>query len=335
MHLGFLDNSRGDDPQDEDVLIFAEFALISPRRRGALTLGLNTSYHPTGNNGSLAIDLYPDHFYDVSPGFDQEGEDYDALMFSIGQYAEDSSELSETAADSSPDQRFSASSEDSEPQRLPAPGRRRKKKRKHKEQQRGARGAPEEGEGGLSSGPRTRSRRKDPKTPQEKDRKRSKDRGTDPSKKRSKRGKRRTSKKGKRAHKGRGNADRGMKTLRCRVFPAGGSDKCVVKRTNEGRGQQVTEEEKRSRKKDRKHTKHSGRQEGRGGEQPLTGTSRKRKRKDHTKSKVRRGEDPPPEPPKKKKCEWIINLFKGKRKAATLSEQPKEDPASSQKRKKR
>lgn len=132
-----------------------------------------------------------------------------------------------------------------------------------------------------------------------------------------------------------------MKRLRCRIFPDSSSDKCVVKRTNEGRGQQVTEEEKRSRKK--KKRKHSAKQEGQGGEEPVTGASRKRNIKDDTKPSVRqrsgsKGEEPLPETPKKKKkkkkrYEWIINLFKGKRKPATLIGDSKEDPAPSQKRK--
>lgn len=352
VHLGFLDNSRGDDPQDED---FLDFALISHRRRNALTLGLNTSYQHRSNdaNGSLAIDLYPPHFYDFSSETDQEEDEYDAFVFSIGQFSEDSSEISEGAADNGPDEGCSASAEDSEPQRPPAPGRKRRK-RKPNEQQQGA--GPKEPEGDRSSGPQTRSRRKVPETPQSctdgsKDEKRSKkrcgsqqkhaskDRRSDPSKKRSKRDKKRASKTGKQTDKDKEKTNRGLKLLRCRIFPNSNSDKRVAKKTGEGRGQQVSEEgEKRSRKKKRKHTKHSAKQEDRGGKEPVTGSSRKRKRRDETKSNEgqrsgSKGDDPPPgSPKKKKKCGWIISLFKGKTKPATLSDS-KNDPASSQKRK--
>lgn len=338
--MGFLDNSRGDDPQDEDLLIFAEFALVS-QRRNALTLDLNTLYQHTRN----------DYFYNVSPGFDEEEAEYDTSVFSVGHHAEDSSEIGESTTDSDPEPCLSASAEDSEPQRPPAQGRKRTKKRKHSKRQRGARCAPEEGEGDLSSGPRTRSRRKSPQSPHSctdrlKDKNRtkkraegpsqhkhtSKERHTEPSKPRSKRDKKGESNEGKRPRE---KTHSVLKTPRCRIFPDSGSGKCVAQGTNEGRGQQVTEEEKRGRKKKRKHTQHSAKQGGQAGKKPVTGTSRKRKAKDAHKSNEgqRSGEDPLPEPPKKKKCAWIMNLFKGKTKVATSSNHSKEDPASSQKRK--
>lgn len=347
-HLGFLDSSRGDDPQDEDFLIFAEFALVSQRRRHALTLGLNPAYQHSRNaaHGSLAIRLYCDHFYGVSAGSDQDEEENEPLL-TAGHYAEDSSHVSD--ASSCPDQRFSASAEDSEPPRLPAPAGKRKKKQKHIRHQRGAASAAEEGGGGRSSGPGTRRRSRVPETPHsctetdKEDKKKrpsqrkhtSKDCCTDTSKKRSKRDKKGASKKGQRAEKDGENAHRGMRTLRYRIFPERSSDKCVVKGTNGGRGQRVTEEEKRSRKK-KKGAKQSANQEGRS-EEAVTGTSRRRKRKDESKSNGRQrsgaqAEDPPP-PPKKKKCQWIIDLFKGKTKAASSAPQSKEDPASAQKRK--
>lgn len=323
-----------------------------------MTVGLNPSYQHTRNNAnrSLAIHLYPDHLYNVSPGFDQEEEEYDTFVLSIGHIAEESSEISDTAAKDGENERFSASAEDSEPQRLPTLGRKRKKKRKHNEHQHGAGSATEEGEGGLSSGPQTRSRSNIPKTPHSctdylKDKKRSKkgpkspfqhkhtskDCYTDTSKKGSKRDPKKASQNGKQADKDRDNTDRLMTTLPCHIFPDSSSDKCVIKSKNKGRDQQVREEEKRNRKKKRKNTKHSAKQEGRGGEEPVTGTSKKRKRKDDTKSKGgqhsgSKGEDPLPDPPKKK-YEWIINLFKRKTKPAKLSDDSKEAPASSQKRK--
>lgn len=345
--MGFLNNSRGDDPHNEDVRIFEEFALISQRRRHALTLDLSTSYQHTRNQGtrSVAIRLYPDHFYNVSPGFDQEEEEYDTLVFSVGRHAEDSSDISDRAADNGPEQRFSASAEDSEPQCQPAQGRKRTKKRKHSERQRGAGVASEEG-GDLSAGPRRRS----PRSPRSctdrlKDKNRSKKRAesppqhkhtskdphTEPSKTRSKRDMKEASNQGRRANEGGKKSRRGLKTPGWRMFPDSSSDKSVGQGTNEGGGQQVTEEEKRARKKKRKHPQ----QGGRAGKEPVTGTSRKRKVKDDPKSSAgqRSGEDPLLEPPKKKKHAWIINLFKGKTKAATFSDHPKEDAASPQKRK--
>lgn len=335
--MGFLDNSRGDDPQDEDFLIFAEFALISHGRRPGLTLDLNTPSPPTGNEarGSLAIDLYPDRF------FEPEGENYGTVVVSLGFYAEDGSDISESAADNSPEQHLSASAEDSEPQRPPAPARRRKRKRKHKEQQRGA----EEAGGGPRPGPWTRSRAGVPTSPHSstdclKDRKGSKKRPKSPSqhtskdghantsKKRSKRVKKRGSQKGRRADEDKETANRVMKVLRCRIFPTSGSNQCVVKKANEGR---ETEEKKKIKIK-RKHTKLSGGQEGRGAEEPVTATYSKRK--DGTKSNVRpsgsKGEDSPPEPPKKKKYEWITNLFRGRTKGGGES---LPDPASTRNKK--
>lgn len=347
--LGFLDGSRGDDPQDEDVLIFAEFALISQRRRHALTLGLNPAYQHSRNgaHGSLAIRLRPGHLYGVSPGFDLE-EDEDEPLLSVGHHAEDSSEVSDS--ESSPDRRSSASDEDSDPQRLPAPTRKRKRKRKHGQKQRGARSPAEEGGGGWGSGPGTGRRRTALKTPHsstEKERKKEmkkspsqqkhtfKDCCADTSKKRSKRDKKRASRKGQRADKDREDAGRRPKTFRCCIFPKSSSDKCVVKETNKGRGQQAKEEEKRSRKKKREDAQQSANQEDRR-EEPVTGTSRKRKRKDESKSNGQQCsgvEHPPPGPPKKKKkFQWIMNLFKGRTKAG--SSQPfTEDPGPSQKRK--
>lgn len=362
LQLGLLDNSRGDDPQVEDFLIVAEFELVPRRRRGALTVGLNTlnEQGSNDNNQSVVIDLYEEDVLNISfnPygstnnfsfGFDQGEEEYDnAFMFSRGNHAEDSSEISDATTENSPVSHFSATAEDSDPECRPTPLKKRLKKRKLID-------ASYEDCGHDPTSVPVKRRRVRTKvlshTPQQctdplrdtlpgSSKKRSEKRNKSPSqhkhgsknhrsdhlKKRSKGGK---SKKRKRSKKG--NSPRRMK----RQHPDNGSDKRVAKGNRKRLSQQEDPTPKRKRKKKRKYSKHAAKYEGRNVEEPLTGTSGKRKRKDDTKSNEYQcsgTKDRLPKPPKKKKCEWIMNLFRRKTKPAPLPTDSKEDPTPPKKR---
>lgn len=369
LHLGLLDNSRGDDPQVEDFLIVAEFELVPRRRRGALTVGLNTlnQQGSNDNNQSVVIDLYEEDVLNISVnpygstnyfsfGFDQGEEEYDnAFMFSRGNHAEDSSEISDATTENSPVSHFSATAEDSDPECRPTPLKKRLKKRKLSDCQHHA--SYEDCGHDPTSVPVKRRRVRTKvlsETPQHctdplrdtspgSSKKRSEKRNKSPSqhkhgsknhrtdhlKKRSKGGKIGKSKKRKRSNKD--NSPRRMK----RQHPDRASDKRVAKGNRKRLGQQENPTPKRKRKKKRKHLKHAAKHEGRDVEQALIGTSGKRKRKDDTKSNEYQcsgTKDHLPEPPKKKKCEWIMNLFRRKTKPAPLPTDSKEDPTPPKKR---
>lgn len=367
--MGLLDNSRGDDPQLEDFLIVAEFELVPRRRRGALTIGLNTLNErgSNDNNQSVVIDLHEEDLLNISFNpyrsanylssvFDQNEEEYDnSFMFARGNHAEDSSEISDSTTQNSPVSHFSATAEDSDPECRPTPLRKRLKKRKLSDSQHHA--SYEECGHNPTSVPVKRRRARTKvlsQTPQHcteplRDnlpgfsKKRSEKRNKSPSqhkhgskktnhlKKRSKGGKRQKSKKRKRSDKD--NTPRSMK----RRHPHSGSGKRVVKGNSERLGQEEEPTPERKRKKKRKHSKHAAKHEGRDVEEPSTGTSGKRKRKDDTKSNECQSsgtKDHLPEPPKKKKCEWIINLFTGKTKPTALPTDSKEDPTPPKKRNK-
>lgn len=354
--MGLLDNSRGDDPQLEDFLIVAEFELVPRRRRGALTIGLNTLNEPGGNdnNQSVVIDLHEEERLNISfnpyrptnylsSEFNQDREEYDhSFRFSRGNHAEHSSEISDSTTQNSPVSHFSATAEDSDPECRPTPLTKRSKKRKTSDCQH--HGSCEEGGHNSTSVPvkRRRVRTKvlsqtpqhctDPlRTSKKRSEKKngSKKHRTDHLKKRSKGGKRGKSKKRKRSDKN--NTTRCMK----RRHPHSGSGKRVVKRNNERLGQQEDPTPERKRKKKRKHSKHAAKHEGRDVAEPSTGSSGKRKRKDDTKSNESQSsgtKDHLTKPPKKKKCEWIINLFTGKTTPTPLPTDSKEDPKPPKKR---
>lgn len=365
--MGLLDNSRGDDPQVEDFLIVADFELFPRRRRGALTVGLNilNERSSNDNNQSVVIDLHEEDLLNISfnphgstnyftSRFDQDGEEYhNAFMFSGGNCAEDSSEISDATTENSPVSHFSATAEDSDPECRPTPLTKRLKKRKLSDCQHQA--SYEDCGHDPTSIPvkRRRVRTKvlsqtpqhctDPlrdilpgfskkrsekrKKSQSQHKHGSKNHRTDHLKKRPKGGKKGKSEKRKRSD----NTPRCMK----RRHPDSGSDKRVVEGNSERLGQQEDPTPGRKRKKKRKHLKHAAKHEGRDVEEPLTGTSGKRKRKDDTKSnecQCSGTEDHLPEPPKKKKGEWIINLFSRKTKPAPLPTDSKEDPTPPKKR---
>lgn len=365
--MGLLDNSRGDDPQAENFLLVAEFELVPRRRRGALTVGLNilNEQSSNDNNQAVVMDLYEEDRLNISfnphgltnnfsSGYNQDEEEYDnAFMLSRGNYAEDSSEISDATTENRPVSHFSATAEDSDPEYRPTPLTKRLKKRKLSDCQH--HDSYEDCGHDLTSVPVKRRRVRTEvlsQTPQH---------CTDPlrdslpgfSKKRS--GKRNESpsqhkhgsknhctdhlKKGsKREKKGKSkkrNSSDKDNTRRCmkRRHPDRGSDKRVVKGNSERLGQQ--EDPTPERKKERKDSKHAVKHEGRDVEEPLTGTSGKRKRKDDTKSnecQCSGTKDHLPEPPKKKKCELIINLYNGKTKPAPLPTDSKEDPPPPKKR---
>lgn len=347
--------------------------MVPRRRRGALTVGLNT-FNEQGsndNNQSVVIDLYEEDFSNISfnphgstnyfsSGYNQDEEEYDnAFMFSRENYAEDSSEISDATTDNRPVSHFSATAEDSDPECLPTPLTKRLKKRKLSDCQHHASykdcghdptsvpvkrrrvrtkvlsQAPHHCTDPLrdilpgSSKKRSEKRNKSPSQHKHG----SKNHCTDHLKKRSKGGKKGKSKKRNRSDKD--NTPRCMK----RRHPDSGSDKHVGKGNSERLGKKEDPKPnstpERKRKKKRKHSKHAAKHEGRDVEEPLTGTSAKRKRKDDTKSspcQCSGTKDHLPEPPKKKKCEWIINLFGRKTKPAPLPTDSKEDPTPPKKR---
>lgn len=356
--MGLLDNTRGDDPQVEDFLIVAEFELFPRRRRGALTVGLNTLNERSSNenNQSVVIDLHEENLLNISinphgstnsfsSGFDQNEEEYhNAFMFSRGNHAEDSSEISDALTENSPGSHFSATAEDSDPECRPTPLTKRFKKRKPSDYQRHS--SYEDRGHDLTSVPVKRRRVRTKVLSQTHctdplrdilpgfSKKRSEKRKKSPSqhkrghlKKRLKGEKKGKSKKRKRSDKD--NTPRYMK----RRHPDRGSGKRVVRGNSERLDQQEDPTPGRKRKQKRKHSKHGAKHEGLDVEKPLTGTSGKRKRKDDTYSnecQCSSTKDHLPEPPKKKKCDWIINLFN--RKTKPLPTDSKEDPAPPQKR---
>lgn len=367
LHLGLLDNSRGDDPTLEDFLIVAEFELVSRQRRGALTVGLNAldQHSSTDDNQSVEIDLYDEDFLNISFNpygatdcfsfeFDQQEVEYDnAFMLLMGNETEDSSESSDAATRNSPAHQLSATAEDSGPESRPAPLTKRLRKRKQGNCQ--PHSSSEDRESDVTV-PRKRRRvrnvlspipqpctdplrdilpgsskkrsKKKNESPSQHNRG-SKNHCTDPLKKRSKRGGKGKSKKRERSDKD--NTARRTKRRR----PGSGSDKCVVKGTGETPGPQGNPPREGKRKKKRKHSKDAAKQEVRDVEEPLTGTSGNRKRRDDAKAdecQCSGANDLLPDPPKKKKCEWIINLFNRKTKPAPLPTDSKEEPTSSKKR---
>lgn len=343
-----LDNSRGDDIQMEDFLIVAEFD-FPHHRRGALIVGLNTNQQGRKDiNQSFVIPLY--NSFNLF-GSDQSEEDHSNFLFSIGIWIEDSSEISDSTTESSPSSHFNATAEDSDPESWPTPFIKRLKKRKVDDRQQAGSTA-DDWEPDLSPLPRKRRRVRNKVFPQiphvspdhvkdslpgcskKEDQASghedvSQDRHGEPSKKRSKRGKKRVSKQ--RKTSGKDNTDRCMKKERC---PDCGRDKRVVKRFSERLDQRETEEEPqpcRKRKEKRKHVEDPAQREGRDVEEPLAGTTRKRKRKDDTKSSACQSSGTREDPSRTKTCEWIINLFKKKTKPPTVPNDSKEDPTSSTK----